>query len=58
MLGGGLTTVFLNAFEVNLPFGLDANFFGILASAVLFISLSNLFPNKRTVIDHHEELKN
>ncbi|MDR9398099.1 sodium:solute symporter family protein [Salibacter sp.] len=58
MLGGGLTTVFLNAFEVNLPFGLDANFFGILASAVLFISLSNLFPNKRTVIDHHEEVKN
>jgi SSS family solute:Na+ symporter len=51
MLGGGLTTVFLNAFEVKLPFELDANFFGILASAVLFVSLSNLFPNKRTLIE-------
>jgi SSS family solute:Na+ symporter len=47
MIIGGTTTVLLIAFAVNLPFGLDANFFGLSLSALTFISLNPLFPNKR-----------
>lgn len=46
MLGGGTTTVALTLSGWELPLGLDANFFGILFSALLFVSLSLLFPEK------------
>lgn len=45
ILGGG-TTVSLELLTEQLPAGLDANVFGILVSAVTFISLSLLFPDK------------
>ncbi len=37
MIVGGTTTVILTYFEFNLPFGLDANIFGISASAIFYI---------------------
>jgi len=36
MISGGLTTLILIILEVKLPFGLDANFFGITLSALVF----------------------
>jgi len=39
MIGGGGTTLSLILLNVDLPFGLDENFFGILISAGLFISI-------------------
>tara|TARA_R110001583_G_scaffold77623_1_gene211181 strand:+ start:11636 stop:13015 length:1380 start_codon:yes stop_codon:yes gene_type:complete len=43
MLFGGGTTLALILTEVALPFGLDANFFGITFSAIVFISIQSLF---------------
>jgi SSS family solute:Na+ symporter len=37
MISGGMTTLLLIVFSVDMPFGLDANFYGISLSAVLFI---------------------
>lgn len=42
MIGGGGLTLFLILSEMVLPFGLDANIFGITLSAVLFISVNYL----------------
>lgn len=44
MLSGGSTTLLLTLMKVPLPFGLDANIFGILVSALIFISVSRLQP--------------
>jgi len=44
ILGGG-TTVCLEIFATHLPAGLDANIFGIAASAIAFVALSILFPD-------------
>ena len=41
MTFGGATTVLLCVFETKLPFGLDANIFGITASALVYISFSH-----------------
>lgn len=46
MLSGGTTTIFLMSIEANLPFGLDANIFGISISLLTFISFSFLSTNK------------
>tara|TARA_R110001592_G_scaffold271645_3_gene538196 strand:+ start:3303 stop:4145 length:843 start_codon:yes stop_codon:yes gene_type:complete len=46
MLGGGALTAALIVMKVKMPFGLDPNFYGILASVVLFVALSYVFPNK------------
>lgn len=42
MLFGGATTLFLILTAVALPFGLDANFFGITISALIFVSIQTL----------------
>ena len=42
MLLGGGTTLFLILTEIKLPFGLDANFFGITFSAIIFIFIQSL----------------
>ncbi len=42
MLLGGGTTLFLILTEIKLPFGLDANFFGIALSAIIFIFTQSL----------------
>ncbi|WP_461629609.1 sodium:solute symporter family protein [Labilibaculum euxinus] len=42
MLLGGGTTLALILTEVTLPFGLDANFFGITLSAIVFIIIQSL----------------
>lgn len=42
MIGGGATTLILEVFEVSLPFDLNANLFGLTASAVLFYTVSSL----------------
>ena len=44
MVIGGSTTVSLTLLELPLPFGLDANIFGILSAAVAFIAVVRLFP--------------
>lgn len=46
MLAGGGTTLTLILTGVRLPFGLDPNLFGILASLVVFVSLSLLVPRR------------
>jgi len=48
MLLGGGTTVLLTISEAPLPFGLDPNLFGIVASFVTFVTLSFIYP-KTTV---------
>lgn len=48
MLLGGGTTVILEIFVEQLPAGLDANVFGITASAVVFVILSLLFPDRES----------
>ena len=45
MIIGGSTTVAIQQLVEQIPFGLDANVFGITASAIVFISLSKLFPD-------------
>jgi len=47
MIVGGTTTVVLTAFEFNLPFGLDANIFGITASAFFYVITLFLMKNKK-----------
>lgn len=46
MLAGGAITSLLILFKVRLPFGLDANFYGILTSATVFVVLSYVLPEK------------
>ncbi len=43
MISGGTITLLLIIFNPNLPFGLDPNFFGIGASALVFIALQTIF---------------
>jgi solute:Na+ symporter, SSS family len=54
MLIGGGTTLTLIISNVNLPLGLDANFYGISSSAIVFILLSNLFPSKTETVPAEE----
>ncbi|MGB5317267.1 MAG: hypothetical protein WBN56_14800, partial [Robiginitalea sp.] len=42
MLFGGGTTLFLILSNTKLPFGLDANFFGITLSALVFLLIQKL----------------
>ena len=46
MIIGGGTTVLLIVSSIQLPFDLDANIFGITASAVVFFIFSFIFPPK------------
>lgn len=46
MLVGGGTTITLILINTRLPLGLDPNIFGITASALTFVLLTFLFPNK------------
>ena len=46
MLGGGALTAILIVMKVKMPFGLEPNFYGIMASALLFVVCSYVFPNK------------
>ncbi len=46
MISGGTTTILLMSMEADLPFGLDANIFGIGISLLTFISFSFLSTNK------------
>ncbi len=41
MIFGGGTTLILIILNLNLPFGLDANFFGISISAIIFLIIQN-----------------
>lgn len=45
MIGGGCTTLTLILSELDLPYELDANFFGITVSALLFISIQKIGNN-------------
>ncbi|MCB9183621.1 MAG: sodium:solute symporter family protein [Flavobacteriales bacterium] len=49
MLIGGGTTVGLTLSGTALPAGLDANIFGITASALCFITVARLFPQARAI---------
>lgn len=46
MIAGGGTTLLLLLLSVNLPFGLDANVFGILASLLVFMITNSLDQEK------------
>jgi solute:Na+ symporter, SSS family len=46
MLTGGSTTLFLTLTSVNLPYSLDPNIFGILASLIVFVIISYAFPGR------------
>ncbi len=46
MISGGSTTIFLMSLESTLPFGLDANIFGISISLLTFITFTLLSSNK------------
>lgn len=54
MIIGGGTTITLIASGIQLPLKLDANIFGITASAVTFLVLTYLYPNKEPVKDLEE----
>ncbi|MGK7397165.1 MAG: sodium:solute symporter family protein [Candidatus Cyclobacteriaceae bacterium M3_2C_046] len=47
MLLGGVTTVVLTVIKIPLPFNLDANFFGITISLIVFIVFSLIFPKNK-----------
>lgn len=51
MILGGATTVGLELWLESLPAGLDANVFGIGVSALVFITVSLLFPDEGNEID-------
>jgi solute:Na+ symporter, SSS family len=48
MIGGGTTTVLLTTFRIRLPFDLDANIFGILFSAFIYMIIY-MISNKMQV---------
>ncbi len=52
MIIGGGTTVSLSLFEVSLPFGLDANVFGIIAATFTIVILSKAFPDNNMTPVH------
>jgi SSS family solute:Na+ symporter len=52
MIIGGFTTTFLSLMGWPMPFGLDPNFFGISASALIFVSLSLIFPNRNPKLNY------
>ena len=45
MLAGGTFTLLMLILSVKMPFGLDACFYGIIVSAVAFVTVSLLFPD-------------
>ncbi|MCB0792294.1 MAG: sodium:solute symporter family protein [Flavobacteriales bacterium] len=45
MIGGGTTTIALAHAPIHLPLGLDANVFGITASALIFLVLDRALPS-------------
>ena len=47
MLLGGSTTILIVVTSLSLPFGLDANVGGITISAIVFIMLSLIFPERK-----------
>ena len=47
MIGGGSTTLTLILLQTKLPYGLDANIFGIAVSALLFISIQKIGHNNQ-----------
>ena len=42
MLGGGLTTSILVGLKLELPFGLEANIFGIVVSLLVYVVIASL----------------
>jgi SSS family solute:Na+ symporter len=50
MLAGGSTTLVLTLLSIKLPFGLDPNIFGITASLIVFVTLSYVFPGRRSFL--------
>lgn len=55
MLLGGGTTITLIVTSINLPFGLDANIFGITTSAVVFFVFSYIFPSKDFIAEENNK---
>jgi len=45
MFTGGATTIILSEFKIMLPFGLDANIYGITASLIIYLSVKYLRKN-------------
>jgi SSS family solute:Na+ symporter len=55
MLLGGGTTITLIITSIKLPFGLDANIFGITTSAIVFFLFSYLFPSEEFKLQESEK---
>jgi len=49
MISGGSTTIILTSIDAKLPFGLDANIFGISMSLLIFILISLFFKNPKYI---------
>lgn len=45
MVVGGSTTISLSILEIELPFGLDANIFGLTASLLAFLLINSIYTN-------------
>lgn len=56
MLVGGTFTLTLLISGIDAPYGLDASFYGIILSGVVFVTLSLLFPDRR--LSKIEEVSN
>lgn len=54
MLAGGVFTLTVLIAGIETPFGLDPSFYGIILSAVVFVALSLMFPEKKTVVEMKE----
>jgi solute:Na+ symporter, SSS family len=48
MVLGGLTTLLLIVLNLKLPYGLDANFFGISLSAISFVVVQNIHKKTKS----------
>ena len=51
MLAGGGTTLILTLLQIDLPFNLDPNIYGIICSLVVFVVISKFFPDKKSEND-------
>ncbi|HNQ60752.1 MAG TPA: sodium:solute symporter family protein [Bacteroidia bacterium] len=56
MLSGGSTTIILTVFNADLPYGLDANIFGISISLLVFIAFTTLNYTRKKL--QHENYTN
>jgi hypothetical protein len=45
MISGGTVTIIVLILNIELPFGLDATFYGIILSAIVLVTLSKIWQD-------------